>query len=52
MWTIATILLIAFAVWLMFEAWRAPQYQHDENGNFKQVTAGKKLSDIFKKCKK
>jgi ABC-type nickel/cobalt efflux system permease component RcnA len=51
MWTIATILLIAFGVWLMFEAWRAPKYRQDEKGNFKQTEPMKKLSDIFKKNK-
>jgi hypothetical protein len=52
MWTLATIVLILFCCWLMFEAWRAPRYQEDENGNYKQTQPTKKLSDIFKKIKK
>jgi len=52
MWTVATILLILLAVWLMFEAWRAPHYIQDENGNYKRIGETKKFSDILKKLKK
>jgi len=48
MWTLATILLIVLSVWIMFEAWRAPRYIQDENGNYKRIEEPKKLSDFFK----
>lgn len=49
--TIATIFLWALLVWLLFEAWRAPHFQQDAEGNWHQIRPTKKLKDLFKRKK-
>lgn len=49
--TIIAILFISFLVWLLFEAWRAPGYRQDIDGNYHQVTPSKKFKDLFKRKK-
>lgn len=46
--SIITILLIGFMVWLVYEAWRAPQYRQDLDGKYHQLSEPKKLKDLFK----
>lgn len=51
MYNIATIALLLLLVWLVYEAWRAPMYRQNRDGSYTQLTAPKKLSDLFKRKK-
>jgi hypothetical protein len=51
-YNIASAALILFMLWLLYEAWRAPMYRENEDGSYTQLTAPKKLSDLFKSFKK
>lgn len=51
-YTIASIALILFMLWILYEAWRAPMYRENEDGTFTPLAPPKKLSDLFKSFKK
>ena len=50
-YNIASIALLLFLIWLVYEAWRAPMYKQNSDGSYTQLTAPKKLSDLFKRKK-
>ena len=39
---------LASAIWIIYELWSAPLAEETENGGFKIIKPGKKLSDLFK----
>ena len=40
-----------FWVWVIYEGWRAPTLEEQQDGTFKTIKPEKKLSDLFKKRK-
>ena len=50
-YNIASVVLLLFLIWLVYEAWKAPMYKQNSDGSYTQLTAPKKLSDLFKRKK-
>ena len=50
-YNIASIALLLFLIWLVYEAWRAPMCRQNDDGSYTQLTPPKKLSDLFKSKK-
>jgi hypothetical protein len=42
---------IAFWIWILYEAWRAPLMRENEDGSYTTIRGEKKLSDLFKNKK-
>jgi hypothetical protein len=39
---------IAFWIWILYEAWRAPLMRENEDGSYTTIRPEKKLKDLFK----